>query len=154
MLKTQGVFWVKVAIGIFGSRWLLLVFFVVWHSNPRGDLSGYCGWMSCGSRKWRWDPMVERINGFVISPAYKWVMNWGYNLLNIHPNFLPVRDILPCPCGLFRRRPGADDFLILRNGRCHRGRWGVEGGRERWTEQPIRCFFKPSPILAQEFSPT
>ena len=95
----------------------------------------------------------ERINGEFL-PAYKWVMNWDYNLLNIHPNFLPVRDILPCPCGLFRRRPGADDFLILRNGRCHRGRWGVEGGRERWTEQPIRCFFKPSHILAQEFSPT
>lgn len=37
----------------------------------------------------------ERINGEFL-PAYKWVVNWGYNLLTIDLNFLPVRDILPC----------------------------------------------------------
>ena len=77
---------------MFGSRWLLLG---VCCSNPRGDPQGFSAdgcpvGPGSGSDPWWNGSMGEK------SPAYKWVMNWGYNLRTIDPNFLPVPDILPC----------------------------------------------------------
>ena len=77
-----------------------------------------------------------RINGqdqWVISPTYKWGMNWGYNplILTIDPNFQP--DIQASYVGLFD--PSVDD---PKGGATARWHWSSLSNSTKGAIQQLR----------------